>query len=90
VALTLEQEEAELLTINSAISSIYSGKRLNLVTVGTNEFHRAYRFTDPQDLLKTLLSERRRLQDYIASIQEVSTRVFRKDSYIPLIVKRHL
>ena len=90
MALTLAQAEAELLTINSAISTIYTGKRLNVVTVGTNEFHRMYRFSDPQDLLKTLLSERKRLQDYISSLQGVSTRIFRQDCYIPLVVKRHL
>lgn len=90
MTLTLAQAEAELLTINSAISTIYAGKRLNIVTVGTNEFHRMYKFSDPQDLLKTLLSERKRLQDYISSLQGVSTRIFRQDCYIPLVVKRNL
>lgn len=90
MTLTLVQAEAELLTINSAIGTIYAGKRLNIVTVGTNEFHRMYKFSDPQDLLKTLLSERKRLQDYISSLQGVSTRIFRQDCYIPLVVKRNL
>lgn len=91
MALTLQEAKAELVTINSAISSIYSGNRINVLSVGTNEFSRMYRFTDPQDLLKTLLMERKRLQDYVDTLEPAtSTRLFRQDCYVPLVVKRTL
>lgn len=90
MALTLQEAKAELITINSAISSIYAGNRINVLSVGTNEFSRMYRFTDPQDLLKTLISERKRLQDYIDSLEPTIKRTFRQDCYVPLVVKRTL
>ena len=90
MALTLQEAQAELVTINSAITSIYSGNRINTLSVGTNEFNRIYRFSDPQDLLKTLLSERKRLQDFIDANTTNAVRTFRNDCYIPLVVKGSL
>jgi hypothetical protein len=85
--ITLAQANADLLTVNAAISEIYSGVRRKRVQIGTHEYTRFIESADPIELLKQLISERQRLQTYINSL-DYTTPVFRGNTNIPIIVGR--
>lgn len=85
--LTLEEAQIELATIKAAINEYYTGTRRRSFKVGSHEFERTYTFEHPADLLKILLSERTRLENYIASLNPTAFPVFVSHATIPLIVK---
>jgi len=85
--LTLIEAQAELLTVNAALSDIYAGTRRKRVEIGSHAFKRVYDFVDPQDMLKVLRMERFNLTEYINTLT-ATTQVFRANTNIPMTVQR--
>jgi hypothetical protein len=85
--ITIDQANADLLTVNAAISDIYAGTRRKQVKIGTHDYFRIIENADPIELLKLLLAEKQRLQTYINSLDS-TTPVFRGNTNIPIIVGR--
>ena len=85
--LTLAAAQAELLTVNAALSDLYTGKRRKKVELGSHAFKRSYEFVDPADMLKVLRTERASLTEYINTLTQ-TTQVFRANTNIPMIVSR--
>jgi hypothetical protein len=85
--ITLAQANADLLTVNAAISEIYAGTRRKQVRLGTHDYNRTIENADPIELLKLLLAEKQRLQTYINSLDSTAP-VFRGNANIPIIVGR--
>jgi hypothetical protein len=85
--LTLAAAQAELATVNAALSDIYLGTRRKKVEIGSHAFKRTYEFVDPQDMLKVLRMERFNLTEYINTLT-ATTQVFRANTNIPMTVQR--
>ena len=85
--LTLAEAQAELVTINAALSDLYLGKRRKKVEIGSHAFKRTYEFVDPQDMLKVLRMERFNLTEYINTLT-ATVQVFRANTNIPMTVQR--
>lgn len=87
--LTLEEAQAQLATINAAITEYRTGTRRTKLTVGSKGYERRYEFSDPKDFYKTLCQERDNLQTYIDSLlgKVSNTPVFTAYATIPVVVK---
>jgi len=95
VVLSKEDAEAELVSVNAAISTLYtsiaSGGGVTKITVGNREFARTYEMASPEALLKFLQERATYLRNYIASFAVTSNSVpkFNPFSNIPMVFKRN-
>jgi len=85
--MTLAEAEAQLLTVNTAISDIIAGKRVTQLRIGSGNFQREMKFSEITiEALKELRSE---LMEIINSYNNVAP-VFRTNVTIPLTVGKDL
>ncbi|MCK9622610.1 MAG: hypothetical protein M0R47_19000 [Methylobacter sp.] len=85
--MTLAEAEAQLLTVNTAISDIIAGKRVTQLRIGSGNFQREMKFSEITiEALKELRSE---LMEIINSYNNVAP-VFRTNATIPLTVGKDL
>lgn len=86
VDMTLQQAEANLLTVNVAISDLLQGKRITELDIGSGTFKRRYKYAEiTLDNLYTLRNEYRTI---IANLQPSVKPIFRSNSCIPIIVEK--
>jgi hypothetical protein len=96
ITLSKAAAEAELVSVNAAISTLYlsiaDGKGVTKMTVGSREFARSYERASPEGLLKSLQERATFLRNYIASfsLTTASAPKFNPFSNIPMIFKRNL
>lgn len=85
--MTLEEAQAQMVTVNSAISSMLAGNRLTRLEVGSGALRRTFQYTDLT--LESLTAYRDYLQGVINALTpELSAPSFRKYTTIPMIVKK--
>jgi hypothetical protein len=83
--MTLEEAQADLVTINAAISEYLTGKRRRTLKVGGKEFNRELGFADIK--YSDLTAERTRLEGIISSLSSTTiTPRFRQNTTFPLNV----
>ncbi len=84
--MTLAEAEAQLLTVNVAISQMIAGTSLKELKVGNGAFTRYYVYNEITfDNLYTLRNE---LRSIIASYQPTVAPVFRTNCCIPLVISK--
>jgi hypothetical protein len=86
MAITLEQAQADLVVVNSALSELIQGKRRSKLQLQTSDFNRVY---EMQDITyDNLVAERTRLEGIIASLTPIAETVpkFRPNTSFPLNV----
>ena len=86
MAITLDEATAQLLTVNTAISDLISGKRLNELRIGSGATQRMYRYSEIT--LEAMYLERADLRSIIASLQPTLRPTFRTNTNIPLFVSK--
>ena len=95
VPYSLADAEAELVSVNAAISSLYasiaSGSGVTKMTVGSREFSRTYEMSSPEALLKFLQERAAYLRNYIATFTVTSSSIpkFNPFSNIPMIFRKN-
>jgi hypothetical protein len=87
MALPLVEAQAQLVTVNAAIQSIISGKRISELRIGSGDFQRTLRYQEVSfDELKILQQELLITVDAYAP----ATPVFRTNAHIPMIVGKDI
>jgi hypothetical protein len=81
----LTDAQDALVTVNTAINEILSGKRRNRLEVGSGDFRRVFEYQ--QITLEELTRYRNELLQIIAALQE-ETPTFRTYATIPLVVSK--
>lgn len=89
LTLPLAEAQAQLTTVNAAISDIIAGKRIVNLRVGSGSFQREYKYYNPEKLLEELRDYQKELTDIVASYT-ISTPTFRMNATIPLVIKKDL
>lgn len=86
ITLPLAEAEAELVSVNAAISNLYTsinaGGGFTKITVGSSDFSRTYEMPNPTALLKFLQERATYLRNYIASFAETSCSVPKFTSFV--------
>jgi hypothetical protein len=86
--MTLAEAQAQLTTVQAALSSIIAGNRLNRLEVGSGAFKRVYQYQEiTVDELKKLQQE---LLAIIDSLSPTTLPTFRANATIPLIVQKDI
>jgi len=87
MSLPLEEARAQLVTVNAALQSIISGKRITELRIGSGNFQRLLKYQEITfDELKILQQELLITIDSYAP----STPVFRTNAHIPMVVRKEL
>lgn len=89
MARTKTEIQSDLDIVNAAIQNLISGKRLTQLRIGSGDFARLYQYSEiSYDVLKGLKDE---LTQELASITaDVNGMTFRKQTHIPLTVKKFI
>lgn len=87
MALPLEEAQLQLVTVNAAIQSLISGKRISELRIGSGDFQRFLKYQEVTfDELKILQ------QELIITIDSYApaTAVFRTNAHIPMVVGKDI
>lgn len=85
--LPLEEAQAQLTTVQVAISDLIAGKRLTSLRIGSGNFQREYKYQEIS--IDALYALRDELMQIIASYTQTLP-TFRQHATIPLVVNKDL
>ena len=87
MALPLEEAQLQLITVNAAIQSLISGKRISELRIGSGDFQRLLRYQEITfEELKTLQ------QELLITIDSYAPAIttFRTNAHIPMVVGKDI